>query len=260
MSLVNAHTANFNGRDLASIEGLTILQIKMSPAKRNLTMADIARSNQSKALSGFYDKKTLPIRIAITRNSRDLAEQSFDDLMAILQGREGDLLVRQSGVLRRYSATYADFVQDISGGSYIEGDLIFETSDHFGYSLDKTLLINASGRTLYNYTDNFTIDGSAPTQAPIIKITFSALTGGTTKDVTIGNPASGQFITVNRTWLAGDALVIDSQNQTITVNDIDVDYSGSWPEWEKGPGYLQTTDGFLTRTMRNYTDYYKRYV
>ncbi len=262
MSLVNVVNANFNGNDLAAnVPGLTVLATNpYNPAKRGLTIQDLARTNKAKINSGFYNKRTLLVKCGITRPTRDLAEQSFDTLMGLLQLREKALLLQQSGGLRQFTASYSDTTFSVEGGSYLEFTLVFETSDHYGYDLNSTLLNQITNFTSANKTDQISVGGSAEWQSPITVITFSALTGGTSATVRVGNDATGQIITVTRTFAPGDVLTIDSLNQSVQVNGAEVSFTGAFPEWNIGVGYVSYSDTLTTRTFSSTMTYKKRYV
>lgn len=255
------YPVKFNNIDLSTIDGLTVLATNpYNPPKRKLNIETLVRTNKSKINTGFYTEKEITIRVGITRNTRPLVEQSVDALMAILQGREKDLVVLQSSALRRYVCTLSDAVVRSAGGSYIEIDLVFVCSDRHGYDLAYVKLLDATGRTLYNYTDTLTFEGSASDQVPVITAFLSALSGNTTNEVTIKNVTTGLGISVSRGWTAGDRLVIDVQNKTVQVNGVDVDFTGFFPEFAPGVGYLNYQDDFSSRTLALSVYYYKRYV
>lgn len=255
------YDATFNSNLLTSITGLTILATNpYIPARRKLSLNDIARTNKAKTNSAFYMKKAVMVRVSITRATRDLLEQSIDSLMTILQGIEKELLLTQAGGTRKYTCTLADTIVRNDGGSYCEIDLIFETSDHFGYDNAPTLLKQVSGFTSGQKTDQITVGGSAPWQVPKLTLTYSAVTDGTSKNVIIGNDATGQSVTITRTWVAGDVLEIDALNQTVKVNGTEVDFDGAIPEWAPGIGYISYSDTFSARTFSYTLNYYKRYI
>ena len=255
------YPVTIDGIDLNTITGLTVLSTNpyIFP-KRSLSMNAIARSNSSKVTTGYYTDRQVAVTINISRNTRSLLEQSLDSLTAIIQGIEKELILPQSGTLRKYIVTYSDSVVKVNGGSYIEMDLIFVCSDHLGYSLQYEKLLDTTARTLYNYTDSFTISGSADTQVPVIVAFISALTGATSNIITIKNVATTQGITVSRAYTAGDRLIIDVYNKTVTVNGVAVEYTGAFPEFAPGIGYLNYQDNFKTRTLALSAYYYKRYI
>lgn len=261
MPQVYSNIVTFNGSDMTTVTGLTILATNpYVPGKRKLTIGEIARTNKSKINSAFYNKKTVVIRVGISRATRDLLEQSIDSLMQILQGVEKDLVINQSGATRKYTSTFSDSAMRAEGGAYVEMDLFFETSDHFGYDTAATLLTQVSGFTSAQKTTQITVGGSAPWQVPLITVTLTALSGGTSKYVIIGNDNTGQAVTISRTWAAGDVIEIDAKNQTVKVNGSEVAWTDAIPEFAPGTGYLTYSDNLTTRTWSMTATYIKRYI
>lgn len=261
MALIN-YSAIFNGVDLTTITGLTVISNNAYvPPKRTLASAVLARTDKSKTTSAFWESREITIRVSISRLTRALLEQSIDALMLLLVGIEKELRVSQSNTNRRYICTLADMMVNHGGGSYCEIDLIFNCSDRYGYDLGLTTLLYSTGLTNQSRTDPITPLGSAEWQAPIITVTYSVATGATLKDVMVGNSATGQQITVNRTWVAGDSLQIDALERTVKVNGVEVDFSGAFPEFRSGQvGYWSYADTFTARTFIVSIRYYKRWV
>lgn len=260
MSLIT-YPATFNNYSLPDINGLTVLATDpYKPPKRVLSISDIARSDSAKLNSAFYRKKVVTVTVALQRATRGLLETSIDSLMSILQGQEKELVLQQSNTNRKYICTLADVVVNRDGGAYVELDLVFECSDRFGYDTAATLLAQVSGYTSYLKTTQITVDGSAPWQVPLIIITYTAITDGTSKTVTVGNDANGQQLTITRTWAAGDVITIDSKNKSVKVNGVEFAAEGAIPEWARGVGYITVTDNFTARTYSMTMTYVKRYV
>lgn len=258
---ITANPVTFNGISLNSISGLTVLKIDpYRIPKRTLSTYSIARTHKSKTNSAFYTDKNILVKVGISRATRNLLEVSLESLINILHDLEADLIVPQGNALRRYTCTLADTVFAQDGGSYVEIDLIFACSDRFGYDIAQTLLKQVTGFTSGQSTNSFTVEGSAPTQAPKITLTYSALTGGTSKEVVIGNGSTGQAITISRTWASGDVIVIDCLNRTVKVNGTDVSFTGAFPDFATGIGYLTYADQFTARTFNMTVNYYKRYA
>jgi len=260
MSQLNT-TVSFNAVELTSIVGLTILATNpYVPAKRRLSRSSLARSNKSKTNSAFYTEREISIKVNISRDTRDLLESSIDSLMTILQGLEKDLIVRQSGSDRLYTATYNDAVVSKAGGSYIELDLVFVTSSHFGYATTATTNLTVGTYTGGNRADVLQFGGSAPFQQPIITVTFNYVFDTDEQDVVIGNADLGMAITINRIWEDLDVLVIDSTEQSVKVNGTEVPFTGAIPEFKVGEGVLTYNDTFTARTVDYQVSYTKRYI
>jgi hypothetical protein len=276
MSLVNVNTVSFDSRDLATyVNGLSVLASNpYQPGKRNVVGYNIARTDKVKNDSAFWGGRVVTVHIGITRATRDLAESSFDTLMSYIQGREKDLILKQSGATRRFVATLSDIVWSESGGAYLEFDLVFECSDAFGYDVAYTQLLQVNAYVSANKTDllggSNGIGGSARTQVPLITLTYTSVTGGTSATVYIGNDTTGQRIAITRTWVTGDVLTIDAcgidnsgatkLSPTVKVNSVEVAFTGAIPEWAPGVGYISYADTFTNRIMGLNVKHYQRWV
>lgn len=261
MSIIT-YPVHFNDIDLNSISGLTVLKTTpYIPAKRNVEISQIIRTDKGKVTGAFYNERVILVRVMISRANRGLLETSLDSLMALVQDIEGELVLNQSNSRRKYYCTLSDTVVRNDGGSYLEIDLYFECSNRFGYDINPTLLLAISGYTSMTRSDGLSFGGSAPWQTPVITIGYTAISGGTTKTVTIGNSQTGQQVAITRTWAANETLVIDTFNKTVKVNGVEVDYTGAIPEWEKGSGFWYYADNFTTsRTFSGSITHVRRYV
>lgn len=268
MGLLN-YEVMLNNRLLTDVNGLSILSIDpYAPPTRTLGSWILSRADKRKINSSFTTERHIAIQCAISQNSRNLLDAAWDNVMSLIQVVEKTLIIPwgDSPRKRQFTVSLNGYNVDEKGGGYIKFTLDYVCSDNFGYDPALTQLIAVSSRTLYNYTDNFQVQGSAPWQAPVIKITLSAVTAATGATITLKNPATGVAVAVTRTWLAGDLLTVDCQNKSVQVNGADVDFTGGIPEWQTGIppnftqlGYLNYQDNFGTRTMSNFTYYFRRW-
>lgn len=256
-----SYLAQFDSVDITAVPGLTVLGIdSYMPPRRSLTMVDIARTNKSKNTAGFYTERLITVMVGIGRNTRDLAEQSIDTLNGLIQGLEKDLIVSQAGNARKYTATLQDAHVVHGGGAYVELNLVFACTDRFGYDTAYVVIFSNNAVTSSGRSDNYTFGGSAPWQLPVLTYYYSALTGGTAKTVLVGNSATGQQVSITRTWVAGDRLEIDVKNGTVKVNGVEVAWSGALPEFAPGAGTITYSDNLTTRTVNMSGYYYRRYI
>lgn len=251
----------FNNNWINSVTGLLLVSVNpYAPPRRILNTATIARAEKVTVSSAFYNQKMVFVKAAISRPGRELMEQSIDELSAMLHGKEKYLVIMQSGASRRYLATLDGIETTEAKGGHCMLTIRFACSDIFGYDVAYSTLINLSALTAATRNENITVAGSAPWQLPVITVTYTALSGGTSKTVTIGNNNTGQAITVTRTWATNDILEIDSLNRTVKVNGIEVTYSGAFPELALGSGQIGYFDNLTTRTFNYNVKYYKRYA
>lgn len=251
----------FNGTSLTSITGVTVLSTNpyLIP-KRNVTFGQITRTNKSKVNSGFYSDRNIIVKVGISMPTRELMQQSLDSLMTILQPLDKLLVLNQGNTTRQYYATLMDAPVEKDGGSYQELDLTFYCSDRFGYATIASNLKSIPTTTTSTVNYNITFTGSAEWQVPVITIVYSVITGGTNANVIMGNNSVGQAVTINRTWTAGDSLVVDSYNKTVKVNGVDVVYTGAIPEFKVGIQNWYYSDAFTTRTFTGSITCVSRYV
>lgn len=251
----------FDGINLETVSGLTILGVNpRATARRNVVLQDLARSNRSNTDSAFYNERIIPIRVGIARDTRALAESSLDTLMGLVQGIQKELNIPQSGTRRVYTCTLQEMEELTGGGSYIEHTLYFSCSDRFGYDVASTLLLQFTGFTSGQKTDQINVGGSAEWQVPIITYTINSVTGGTGATVSIGNNDTGQQINITRDWVAGSVIVINSRTGDVTVNGAPADYTGAIPQWRPGIGYIAYSDTFTARNISGNVRVTQRYV
>lgn len=251
MSSIIRYPASFNGTAFDSVPGVSVLMIDAyKPGKRKLNLGNIAQQSRSRVSMALMDAKPITVRLGINRATRDLCEVSLDAIMAIVQPKEKYLVIEQSGTTRQYKCTFTTPVVNYGGGSYMEVDLLFECSDKYGVSTASTLLAAFSGYNSSYRTDNVTIGGSLLDQPIVYTLTIGAVTGGTSATVNIGNDETGQEIHVTRTWVPGDVLVVDVDAESVTVNGVEVDFTGALPTFVPGtPRYITYSDNFTTRTV-----------
>lgn len=264
---------NFNGIALSTVPNLVVYAIDDDP-DRTVNLSPLARRNASVVNSAFYQDRTIYISLYINAASRALVDQALDQLMAIIQGVEGQLVLEYSGSVRAYTCTYVDKKKNNSGvgkanvappsGGLTDFTLEFQCSDAFGYDTNYTVIQPSTAYTSGNLTWQYTQGGSAATQVPFFQAQYTALSTNTTDTVTIGNQNTGQQIAVTRAWSVGDLLTIDTKNKTVRVNGVDVPFVGSFPEFQPSiVGGVQTfyyLDTFNSRTFNFFSYVYNRYV
>lgn len=254
----------FNDIDINTVNGLTVLETDpYATPRRNLGIAEIIRTERNRLTGAFYEPRQINVRVELSRKTRALMEQSQDELMAILQPTEKPLVFTQSLSQRKYTATFSDAIPEkrSAGGSYLEQVLSFLCNDAFGYDLTATTLLSiTSAYTSMSRSDRLTFGGSALWQTPVFRITFSAVAGSGERYVTIGNADIGQAVTITRTWANGDYIEIDSNNDTVKVNGVEVAHVGRPPRFNKGFGWWYYIDNFTSRSFTGNITCAFRYV
>lgn len=260
MAITATRYAIFAGCNLNSVPGLSVYSITPpGQSQRSLNIFELARQHGRKVSSAFYQKNTISIGIYITATVRETLEQALDLLYTKLQTIEGSLVVPMSGgTARSYTATYSSTTINDTKGGYADLTLIFECSDSYGYDQFFTPMIGPVTANSSPNQWNWTFKGGADQQVPFLQFYF---TGGTlgTGTVVIGNLNSGQQVSITRAWSAGDLLQIDSKNNTVQVNGVDVAFTGALPTFGAGLQTITYSDNLPSRTYQLYSYCYYRW-
>ncbi len=137
--------------------------------------------------------------------------------------------------------------------------ILFRASDPIGRDNTATALVLTNPKTTNPADESITFGGSYLAE-PYLSVVLNSGTGLTAKTMTITNTATGASISVTRTWVATDELIIDVANKQVYVNSVLVDYNGIFPTWEPGVGLLRYSDNFTTRSVTITGSYTKRYL
>lgn len=253
--------ATFDNNSLTSVEGVSILGTNpYRTPQRKLSSYLVARRDAQRTNSAFYTQRNIAIRCCIDMPTRAVVERQFDVLMTLLQGVNKELIVSQSTGVRKYYCTLASINYLIEGGAFLEFELVFTCDDMFGYDTSYTNILGPKTVTTATSADQYQFGGSAPWQMPEFILLYSAISGGTSKYVTLSNSATGQTITITRTWTSGDRLTINALTGVVQVNGTDVEFTGAIPTFAPGLGNITYADNFTTRTLLYNARYYRRYI
>lgn len=254
-------TYNSNSLQTSSIVTSEI-EHHSSPAFK-LTKAAIAHANRTSIMFGDYPDKTIRIDGMLVSTTGIAGMDALEDTFkSYLVGIEKNLDIEHNGSTRRYIATPTAISVERPGGlDWARFVVTFFCSLPFGTNTTTTSLTNQTSQTTGSASYPITVGGTFPYQAPIITVTYSAISGGTGKTVRIGNNDTGQQITITRDWIATDVLEVDVANSMVKVNGIEVEFSGAFPEFAPGSGTLTYSDDFTTsRTYSLVANHYRRFM
>ena len=210
----------------------------------------LANANKSTIDGIYYPSKVITIGGSIIGSSVSDCETKVDTFKSYLAGKVNkNLDIGYGSGTRRYivTPTKVSDLDQIGEVNHVEFTVEFTCSQPFGKATSESTILSDTGRTNSNYSDNYTFAGTAPIQLPVITITLNSVTDGDNNYITIGNNATGQQLIINRTFADDDVIEIDCYNKTVKVNNSEVDFTGSFPEFETGSQYLDYADGFTDR-------------
>lgn len=260
----------FNSHDLQTFDpvtqvGIIVEEIDHSDVpEKSIDLYPIANANKS-AIAGDpeFTSKVITVTGTIVGSTvADLASR-IDTFKGYFNGKDKNLDIGYGAGTRRYIAT-ADKTPSIKPKAkkrYAPFTIKFICTDPFGRDTSSSNLWTAkTGFTSATFTEAMTVGGTAPYQLPVFTITLTAISGAGDY-VLISNDNNNQEILLYGLGLvAGDVIVIDCAERTVTVNGVEVDYYGTLLELEPGANSITYTDGFTTRTVNVSATYVKRYL
>lgn len=234
-----AETITFDGVDLESIDGLRVIGSDPdTPAPRTLDMGEIAHSNTSTISSAYYYSRKIHVLATLSRSSKSDRQSGMRELEGILQGIEKLLVLPVGGVSTEFTATKSNIISSTKGG-FSDLDIEFACSNPTGYDVTPTTLYDYSSLVGPAYSFAVSWTGNVK-QQPVITITLTSLLGGSNKTITVGNGTSE--LVIERDWTDSEILIINCRTKTVTVDGVNVPYTGRTPEFENNEAvtYLDT--------------------
>lgn len=209
-----------------------------------------------------YPSKPVALAGAIKGSSQADLDNRIDTFKGYFTGKDKNLDIAYGSGTRRYIATAGVPKIQRKPRSFIA---IFQVpitcTNPFGLDTSATdLWATKNNFTSATFTETPTVGGNAPFQLPVFTITIDAITGAGDY-VMISNDNNNQEILIYGQGLtAGDVLVIDCVERTVTLNGEEIDYNGTFLELEPGANSITYTDGFTTRTVDVAASYTKRWL
>lgn len=252
----------FNAYDLDGITGFEITDYDFNIyPNRQLRTFKLANQNRSALTSAEYVEKAINVYGIIRNCTREDAEATLSVLRSYTQGIKKVLSVPQYNRQVEYTATLQEMSQTWHGNN-MQVVMGFYCDEPTGVDNISEALIAVIDQTVTTATDTFPVvfAGSSLEQYPVITIVINSLTGGTNKTITIDNDSNSHEVAIQRTWIVGDDLEIDTYNKTVKVNSSPVEYTGRIPDFNTGATNILYQDTLTTRNVTITATYQRRYV
>lgn len=227
-----------------------------------MSLLGLADADGSSIPAINYPSKPIALAGAIKGSSQADLDSRIDTFKGYFVGKNKNLDIAYGSGTRRYIATAGVPKVQRKAKSFIA---LFQVpitcTNPFGLDTSTTnLWTPKTAFSSATFTETPTVGGTAPFQLPIITITINSLTG-TGDYVQISNDNNNQEMLLYGLGLAAsDVIVIDCEQRKVTVNDVEVDYYGTFLELEPGANSITYTDGFTTRSVDVSAVYTKRWV
>lgn len=221
----------------------------------------VANASDSDVPNEDYPSKKVQISGTIHGSTQADLDDRIDTFKGYFTGRNKNLDITYGSGTRRYivMTVNAMGVERQDKALYATFAVEFLCKP-FGYDTTPTVITNTTNYTGASLNLTPTIGGTAPLQKPVFTFTIDALTGAGDY-LKIANDNNGQEILLYGLGLAAtNVIVIDSVLEKVTVNGVEVEYYGTFLELSKGANSLTYSDGFTTRQIDIYAEYYKRWM
>lgn len=243
--------------NIDSIEYLNIRRVDILgiPAT-DLKKASSSITDGGVATNLYYREKPIILECDIKAPDHDTLNDTHRTLMEKIQGANRTIKTAVDGDNVVYTATFInESIRKLEGG-FLQVNLTFEAQDPIGVTEGYFTTQDFSITTATN-TTNLTVGGNYYAK-PVITVHISAISTSNPSTIQIGSDSG--TLSISRDWTVGDVLVIDSENGTVKVNDIEVLFSGNTPELNIGSNSVSYEDDFTSRTVNLTVRYKKRYL
>lgn len=259
---------SFNSNDLQTYDPSTDVGIitnvidHTDGPELSMSLLGLADADGSSIPSINSPSKPIALAGAIKGSSQADLDSRIDTFKGYFRGKDKNLDITYGSGTRRYIATAGKPLIQRSQKAFIARFQVpIVCTNPYGLDTSTTDLWTAKNNfTANTFTETPTVGGTAPHQLPIITITVDALTGAGDY-IQISNDNNGQELMIYGQGItAGDVIVINCEQRTVTIDGVDVDYYGTFLELEPGANSITYTDGFTTRTVDVSAVYTKRWL
>lgn len=241
----------YNTNSMQTTNIITSKIIHHSAPAKKISMAPVAYGNKSIITnSNSTDKDITVSGILDAKGSIVNMDTLEDTFKTFLVGEDGNLDIEHASGTRRYIATpeVVNVVRD-EGLAWAEFTVRFACAQPYGVDVSATSIASITGHTTPTRLIPMALVGSAEYQFPILELTLVSGTQLTNGTISIGNNSNGQVANITRNWAASDVLRIDPFNQMVTVNNVEVFFTGAIPMFKTGSQNMTYSDNFLTRSV-----------
>ncbi len=217
---------------------------------------NLARQRGEFLLNKEFKTKTIEINGTILGNDSNGLETNIDSLKELLMRQGKNLDIEYSNGTRRYVSTCTSFEvdRDFYHLSYAPYKATFIVPSGVGFNISKTTS-SVTDISSLNYVSNITLGGTTqPKMKILLKITADSSVTGFEMLV------NGDKITISETIITDDVIIIDEENIKVTINGIEKDYIGIFPQWVVGFNVYQITFTATSLTYNLDFEYTKTYI
>lgn len=248
---------SFDSNNLSSAYLLVNRLNKSDAPDRDLQVEALAFQDGFVVPTDFWRSRTIKIEGMIVADSASQLGSLLDTLKQNLSGVNKNLDVDYGSSTRRYKATLKSLKapEDFYNITYLPYEAEF-LCQPLGMAT-QYLNVSSNDVTTSSKTVDMTVVGTYRPQ-PIITVTFSSETGASAVSMT--NSDTGDTITITKAFNAADVLVINCEEQKVTVNGVQVDFNGPIPLFKTESNSLVFSFPATARNVDISIDYLPLYL
>lgn len=241
----------FDGFDCHDLVNIEVQDIHFNSGhKRDIDKFSIPRANGVRVANVNEREKIITVIGRVKTTDADTMETYIDTVKKNLRGKRKQLVTAWGGKTRLYEhATLVNMDDIFADRRYYHINMVpfkmeflcEDFSTDWAYT-QWTGEVTAAEDTLVASGDG-TQEGK-----PVIIVVFSAASGVTSLDIEIDE--NGQTIGYSGALASGDALVFDCENEVVTLNGTEVDFTGYFPEMPLDTCTFRFTTNGASRTFR----------
>lgn len=201
-----------------------------------LNSFNFPRADGGGVLSKFYRGRTIMVECTIKADTGTAFNDLLDTVKKKLRTTEGYLDITVNGEIRRIKANLTKFDAGRMhyNVSFTKANIEFTSVEPFFYAKNKQSyeFLGMTG----TFSQEVTNAGSVES-LPI----FYFIAGAGSNITSLAITAFGKTITIPTTLIAGDVLIVDSENKTVTENGTPVNYTGFFPIFPPGSNPFTVT-------------------
>jgi len=225
-------TFNTYGLQNSGQYGIHISRFDITSPTRGFKTTEVPGNHGLILQEDWFRDNPITLQGWISANSRENLENKVHEFMRNIHGQGGNLIIKNGGnfksikttmqsanfVNEHYSICKKEFSVMFSGIKSFWQDLVYTTEAVFG---NTSLVVNG----------NMNNSGSVETD-PIIIIIFDSATA--ISEVLFKNTTNGEEVKISEPISAGDVVIFDSEEKKVTINNVEVEYSGRFPILQVG--------------------------
>jgi hypothetical protein len=248
---------SFDSNNLESAYLIVNRLNRFNGAEREIQSETLSFQDGFEEVSAFWRNRTIVIGGTIDATSSAHLASLVDTLKQNLSGRNKNLDVDYGGSTRRFkgSLTRLEAPEEFYNITHLPYTAEFNCQP-FGYATSTTT-VDTEDVTASSHTDTITITGTYK-PLPIITLTFD--TASDVTSVSFENTSTGDTIIIEESISQDNVLIFNIDEQKVTLNGDQVDFSGPIPEFQTGDNSYQIDIGSTSHQYDLSISYLPRYL